>query len=252
MDKQSETVFDDRFSMVEVWADAAGEIRSNIGVLLRALLLPAFAIGLLDLLSLPAQQGGLDQTPASLRFIAALLSSILGAVLAVSCHRIVLRSAEDLGNPWGLYLDRRVGAYLFTLIVIVLMSMVVLIVLAALPMLMLQAFPVFAALLLIPASLIAAWVIGRYSLVLPARAIGEPVSLDEVWSWSRGRSVRVVLATLLPVFGASLALIPVDLLIRNGPETLAFRWLTLALVSLVIGMITAVTLSCTYRRLRPD
>lgn len=252
MDNQSETFVDDRFSMVEVWADAAGEIRSNIGVLLRALLLPACAIGVLDILSLPAQQGGLDQTPPSLGLIAALLSGIIGAVLAVSCHRIVLRSADDLGNRWGLYLDFRVVSYVVTLIVLMLLSIVVWFVVAGLPLLLLQSFPMFAALLLFPAVLIAVWIIGRYSLVLPARAIGEPVSLDQVWSWSRGRSVRVVLATLLPVVGASLALIPVDRLIASEPEMLLFRWLPLALGSLVIGMITAVTLSCTYRRLRPD
>lgn len=252
MDEESNSTADGGFRMIEVWADAATEIRTNYGVLLRAVLIPGLAIGVLDVLSVPPERGGLDQTPVGLSVVAGLLSGIVGAVLAVSCHRIVLRSAAELGNPWGLYLDRRVGDYLVALIVITLLFAVMLFALATLPMLMLQAAPVLAVPLLVPAFLIPAWIMGRYTLVLPARAIGEPASLDEVWSWSRGRSVRVVLASFLPAFAISLALIPVELLMRHGPETLAFRWLPSALMSLAIGMVGAVTLSCTYRRIRPD
>ena len=239
------------FSITAVWSDAAAEIRRNAFPLFRAVLIPAVAIAALDLVAQPIDDGGVVQVSPVVRFVAGLVSMVIGVVLAVSCHRIVLRDVRALGNRWGVYFDRRAGAYLLTLLGLVLLFVAALVCLGVLPVLASTAYPIAGFGVLTAAVVVCLYGLLRLSLVLPARAIGEAASFEAVIEWTRGRSFRVVFASAFPLFVLGLLLGPLDVLVSAGPERFAFRILPTAIAALCGGVLGAVLLSCTYRAVRP-
>lgn len=247
------------FSVVDVWSDMVSELRTNAGAILRAVLIPALIITLIDssLASNPNDQG--IEIPFTVGIVASLVSALVGVMLAVSCHRLVLQDESALGHPLGVYFDRRVGAYALTCIGIFLMTMIFGLVAIGAPTVLLESMSSAAlSLPLFVLGLLATiYLLGRLSLVLPARAIGEPMTMEQAWTLADGRSIRAVFAAFFPTFFVGIGLSLPGMVVAFGSfEGGATGSLTVvqlvwnALATFVLGILGAVGLSCTYRSLR--
>jgi hypothetical protein len=150
-----------------------------------------------------AMKGGVSQLIALLPFVVELpfLASI-----AVAWHRLILRR-ERVTQPAYLRLDKTVWLYaLYSFAFLVLMQG------PPTGFLILAPETPLTAVLWLVAIIVLALAIGllmlpRLSLVLPAVAVGERLSLGQAWRMSRGNTLRLALATCLCVLPAAFTLL---------------------------------------------
>ncbi|WP_299814703.1 hypothetical protein [uncultured Jannaschia sp.] len=118
--------------------------------------------------------------------------------IAVAWHRRVLLS-EDTGGAVPPIHGRRMLGYLGRSIMIglIVMAVIVAIMVALGAILPMVAFPL--------ALIVAIVLFYRFGLILPAGAIGKPITVGEAWAATKGQSATVVLLAFL-TFAASLLL----------------------------------------------
>lgn len=122
-------------------------------------------------------------------------------MFATACHRIVLLGDDSLTNRWGLFWSMRETRFAGWLVVLGAVSAVVTV-------------PIWATLWFLPSwaldwpltsiamfatALLTAFVDGRFSLVLPATAIGRQMALLTSWRISAGNSWSIFIALAIPI-----------------------------------------------------
>jgi hypothetical protein len=119
------------------------------------------------------------------------------ASIAVAWHRLVLRQ-ERITSPAYLRLDRAVWRYaLYSLAFFLALTVgAVLSVLMAFRLPFVGSYLVLLSIIVAPVLLVGL-VLPRLSLVLPAVALGEPLSPWQAWRITRGNTLRLALATFL-------------------------------------------------------
>lgn len=183
--------------------------------LIRALALPCVLIAAIWVLMWIVIAGARFETLRYLPVLSFLLIP-LWCLLAVSCHRVLLDDPDQPTVGDGVWLGLRQLHYLFLALVV---GIPLVVYGAALPLLVFPRFDltnpgIFAGYarealelcLLIPLQYISS----RFSLVLPAAALQEPMSLGQAWSETKGNGWRltaillaapVTLSLLYPLFG---------------------------------------------------
>jgi hypothetical protein len=234
-----------RLDILRIWREAVGELIVKARPLARALALPACGMVALEIVRL-----SVDGMPFLLLEIP---YAILFAVLAVSTHRIILLGRRSAPKSWGSSLDRNVATYLGYSIIIgcgvfflaMILALIVGLSLAPYsPDPPLLAFVIGAAFICLPGLYLST----RFSMILPAKAIGESLAWSDVVDASGRNGWRLVAAVWLPLFATALAIAPLDWLVGNlavevdAPIT--------SLLSPVFGVIGVAAVSCAFRELR--
>jgi hypothetical protein len=234
-----------RLDVLRIWREAVRELIVKVRPLARALALPACGMVALEIVRL-----NVDGMPFLLFEIP---YAVLFAVLAVSTHRIILLGRRSAPNSWASSLHRNVVAYLGYSVIIgcgifflgMILTLIVGLSLApSSPEPPLLARVIGIAFICLPALYLST----RFSMILPAKAIGEPLAWSDVVDASGRNGWRLVAAVWLPVFATALVTAPLDWLVGNlaveadGPIT--------SLLSPVFGVIGVAALSCAFRELR--
>lgn len=125
----------------------------------------------------------------------------LYVMFATACHRIVLLGDDSLTNRWGVSWSMRETRFAGWLFVLGAVSAIV-------------TFPIWTTLWFLPSwafdwpltsitmfasALVSAFVDGRFSLVLPATAIGRQMALLNSWRISAGNSWSIFIALAIPI-----------------------------------------------------
>lgn len=184
-----------------------------------------------------------------LGYVQLVVSLLLHTLFAMSCHRIILLSDEPLPRRFGIYWTMRETRFLGW---VVLVGMIY----------MLMSFPFISAatylrLYLPPDSfywhinayvpiLLATYVDGRISLVLPATAVGERSSIIESWRLTSGKGLHIAAALLVAAIASDFVGSGINRLMEDLPQVarLVSSMLTFPLVAIAVGII-----SITYREL---
>jgi hypothetical protein len=171
--------------------------------------------------------------------IAAVVAELLFlASIAVAWHRLILRQ-ERVTAPAYLRLDRTVWLYLIRSLLLALLVMVP----VAIPLALIGLSEVAAtvagdlvvvlglsllggSVVVLGQILVLLLVVPRLSLVLPALALGQPLSPREAWRASRANTLRLGLATGLCMAPAVLLLVLAALLtlLLQAPWWLGYSW----------------------------
>ena len=201
-----------------VWAtlgEAALAVTKNWEVLLKAIAVPAMMVAAVNVFFR-------QQEPSMLMFPFMLLSGAFGMMIAVSCHRFVLLGQDALPSRWGVYWTARETRFLGWSLGISMIGAGLMIVVGSVAFMVFRttggAGGAFAGLTGAELPVVALafggilgmpmmYIMARLSLVLPATAIGERPTLEEMWQLSRSNGWRMVLVMFLP----SLFLVPLSL-----------------------------------------
>ncbi|HXI04559.1 MAG TPA: hypothetical protein VNI57_15400, partial [Candidatus Saccharimonadales bacterium] len=226
----------------------AGVIAAKRAALLRALILPATALTLFELLVDFRPESillGLAVTPVDL---------IVTTVYLVSCHRIVLLGDAAIPNRWGVYFtERELRFLLWSLLLGVIMAGILLV---ALAILFFVAFtlPGFAAyqyraigVAVGAAFAVILYVDARLSLVFPVTAVGRDASLRESWRLTSGNGWR--LASILGIAAAPVFAIVAYLMLGVTPPGGFVTKLLLIFLSSMLSSIGVTALSLAYEEL---
>ena len=209
------------------------------GLLYLIYAIPALVIGLLFPQPQPGQaseaalSSAMSAAPASI--ITALLALVVYLWLAVTWHRYILLDEQPSGQlpPFN---QSRILAYAGNAILLALLQLVVMIVVGAVLSPLLFLGPAAYAIIL-PIAFISIGLIINYrlGLVLPARALGKPLTFGEAWAATKGESgtilvlaiVSAVAAVIITIPGMLLALLPGIGGILSAIWMLAIGWVTL-------------------------
>ncbi len=133
--------------------------------LLRALLLPACAYFVLELVRHSAAQQGV-------MLVAMLMQLLVHTLFAVTTHRILLLGTESV-PPWGLLgWSRRESLFLLQVVTVSL---------CLFPVILVASLPTVGVFLAVPLGF---WIVARLSLVFPAAAVDKPMTVGESWRLS--------------------------------------------------------------------
>lgn len=213
---------------------AYGKVLSNALTLVRAILIPMIALVLVGVLDEATPPGALSW------LLYWLLSLPFVTLIAVACHRVVLLGPDSLDNAWSLYWTPRETSFAVWLIYLGIFLAAATLVFGALSSMSTN--------LLITVLLTLACVTylqGRFSMVLPATALGERMRFSNSWYLTAGNGFRIMIALLIPMaifWGISTALLPI-LPLSATTILLVPLWLITFLVEIAI-------LSLTYQLLR--
>ena len=195
--------------------------------------------------------GSIDGVQA-LGYVQLVLWLLLYALFGMSCHRIILLGEGSLPSRFGIYWTLRETRFLGWVILV-----------GAIYMLMLLPFQLAAAYLgrSIPSNwplwlffswaplLLATYIDGRVSMVLPATAIEERSSIVESWRLTRGRGLHIAAALFIVAIASDLVGMGTNYLFKE--LALVGRMLSNAvnfpLIAVAVGII-----SVTYRELTEE
>ncbi len=176
---------------------------------------------------------------------------LLYALFGMSSHRIILTGGDSLPHRFGIYWTMRETRFLGWLVLVGIIHM-------------LLTFPFqYAIAYLRPyvppeyipwqiatyvPMLLATYMDGRVSMVLPATAVGERSSIVESWHWTRGRGLHIAAALLIAAVASDLLAIGTRAVLEDLPlaARLVSHVLNFPLVAVAVGII-----SVSYRELRP-
>lgn len=246
-------------------------------ILLEALVLPVNHVAVIGLFFLPLLATELalfllsvlgdiflpDSPTIFIEFIAArllghlllvLVFVVLATLAAVACHRVFLLGPESMANHELVWWSSRETRFIGWELRIAVKAVLIMIVIAVLffPVLSLMVAggaeenPIILYALGFLIGLLAAYVVGRSSLVLPATAVDERPSMGWAWSISEGNGLRLMfLLGLLPVLsGIVFELLPTyDSFVYKGFVLVASFYLVAAEIAI---------LSLSYRELVSD
>ncbi len=160
----------------------------NLRTLIRAALLPGLVLVVLQVVEdavAPGRMLGLVFWLAGLPF---------AALIAVACHRVFLLGPASLDNPWSLFWSDRESSFLTWLVILGVATYLLSLVLG---IFMLMAPNRWLGVALFLFALI--YLQGRFSMVLPATAVGERMFLSGSWYLTSGNGLRYAVALAIPV-----------------------------------------------------
>tara|TARA_R110002096_G_scaffold57426_2_gene145611 strand:- start:21807 stop:22538 length:732 start_codon:yes stop_codon:yes gene_type:complete len=175
---------------------AYAEVLKNLGVLVRAALLPALLMLILSVVTNALGSGFLSSV---VFWFVSLPSATL---IAMSCHRVVLLGPDSLNNPWSLYWTDRETEFFINLIIL---SGMMFLAKTAFGVIFLMA-PETAFGMAVPwlgialTYIVVTYVQGRFSMVLPANAVGKKMFLSASWYLTAGNGPRIAVVLLMPIF----------------------------------------------------
>lgn len=207
----------------KILAGALVTVLERRAPLARALLLPGLIYLAFEWLRMNATGNGVAAVAMGLQLMA-------HTIFAVTTHRILLLGDQSV-PLWGLRVwGRRETLFLLQVIVVSLCMM---------PLLLLAALPGIGVLLAIGAGL---WVVSRLSLVFPAAAIEEPLTIPEAWALSAPHQMPLLLTvSLFP------ALVGIPIAIAAGAIPVPFL---ASILGLLVTVFTITALSLSYSEVR--
>lgn len=191
--------------------------------LLRALLLPGIVYLAFEWLRVNAGSEGVAA-------VAMVLQLAAHTVFAVTTHRILLLGDQSV-PAWGLQVWGRRETLFLLQVLLVSFCMV--------PLLLFSALPGIGVLLAIAAGL---WVVARLSLVFPAAAIDQPLTIPQAWQMSEPHQVPLLLT--VSVFPA---LLGIAVALVSTAISLPF---VASLLGLLLTIFTITALSLSYSEVR--
>ena len=204
--------------VIETFADALHGIQRHRARIFRALVLPSVVIAGLGCVIFLVL---FDSTPGTSVFVIvplSLMQCVFWALLAVSCHRVLL---EDLDEPSfldGIWIGLRQLRYMFFAVVVAIPITAGSFVFGAfvLPRTSLDTpdyvVLLYGWLLLIPLQYLSS----RFSLTLPAAALRRRMSLAQSWAQSKGNGWRITTVLLVAPVVASLSFPALELVFGAG------------------------------------
>lgn len=175
---------------------AYAKVFRNLGVLVRAALLPALLMLILSTFRGAFGSGFLSNA------IFWFLSLPSATLIAMSCHRVVLLGPDSLNNPWSLYWTDRETEFFINLIILGSMMLLAKTVFGVIFLMAPEtAFGMAAPWLGVALTyIVVTYVQGRFSMVLPANAVGKKMYLSASWYLTAGNGPRIAIVLLLPLF----------------------------------------------------
>lgn len=196
---------------------ALGYVSTYRNTLVKVLAIPFLLYLLIDIAELYVQ--------GNLSFVLLSIASVaVNTIMAVSTHRVILIGPEDVTPMSAFNWSNRETRFVAYGILMGVMLVVVM-----LPLLLIPQVGGFIALPIV------AWLVARLSLIFPAIAVDENVSLSKAWELSREHQLLMVLVVVvIPVLfylpAMLIAQIPYSSVIVSLVSTLALV-LTIALLS---------------------
>jgi len=160
----------------------------NLGTLTRASFLPMLVLISLVGLEVATEPGIL----LSLLFWLAGLP--FAALIAVACHRVVLLGPDSLDSPWSMFWSNRESSFFVWLIILGITLYIAGLVIGT--VFLMAPDGVIRFVLTVFAI---TYIEGRFSMVLPATAIGNRMFLSNSWYLTAGNGPRIAIALLLPL-----------------------------------------------------
>jgi hypothetical protein len=235
---------------VRILRGAVVEVVGKWRPLLRALILPAVLMTATSLAALYAMvwyfdMGGSMKRLAVLGYTQFVIWLLLYVLFGMSCHRIILLGEGSLPSRFGIYWTMRETRFMGWVILVGTISMLVV-------------YPFqFATLYLPPYSIhwsitwyvplvLATYIDGRISMVLPATAVGERSSIVESWRLTRGKGLHIMAALFIAALATDLVGMGIKTIFDGVPivSQVVSRAINFPLVAVAVGII-----SVTYREL---
>lgn len=174
---------------------AYSKVFQNFGALSRATVLPVLVLLVFATVRETAPSGAL----VSLIFWSLNLPFV--ALIAVACHRVVLLGADSLNNPWSIYWTARETSFLVWLLILGIFLFVAAKILSV--VFLMSPSTVFGFrtpwLGLIFTYIAVTYLGGRFSMVLPATALGKRMIMSNSWYLTAGNGPTITVALLLPL-----------------------------------------------------
>jgi hypothetical protein len=235
---------------VRILRGAVFEVVTRWRPLLRALIVPAVLMMGTNYATQYLMQwhfstrGSLEELKV-LGYIQFVVWLLLYSIFAMSCHRVILLGEASLPSRFGIYWTMRETRFLGWVILVgtIYMLMTFPFQVAALyvqpefnPRLITWYVPV----------LLATYIDGRISMVLPATAVGERSSIIESWRLTRGKGLHIMAALFIAGFVSDLVAQATRNVLDDLPLTarLVSNAINFPLVAIAVGII-----SVTYRDL---
>ena len=248
-------------------------VRQSKRPLAQAVLIPSLVLALMTFTSwelhrrnVAAFQGG-ESTLGEVGYHSLLISvasyligGLVGAVLAVSCHRIILMEANSLPNRWGVFWSKRELRFFGWVFLLGIPSGLATMVwgfmwvfispgwwsTSGVAKLVLETFY---------SAGVVALVIASVGLVLPAAALDERPSLKAAWKLARGNVLRLAVVLVIPLLLVGVLFDILNWTLRDilaiTPLSSIFPFMSLFLVFIgsLLGVIEIAALSVSYRTL---
>ncbi len=193
-----------------------------------------------------------------------LIGGLVGAVLAVSCHRIILIGTNSLSNRWGVFWSKRELRFFGWVFLLGIPSGLAIVVWVVAKGFYLTRFIVstsgaakLAATVLetFYSAGVVALVIASVGLVLPATALGERPSLKAAWKLARGNVLRLAAVLVIPLLLVGVLFDMLNWTLRDilsiTPRSPIYPFIALFLgfIGSLLGVIEIAALSVSYRTL---
>ena len=238
---------------VRILRGAVVEVVGKWRPLLRALIVPAVLMTATNFATQYAMTWhyntfGSTERLAVLGYIQFVVWLLLYVLFGMSCHRIILLGEGSLPNRFGIYWTMRETRFMGWVMLVGLIYMLLM-------------FPFQLATVYLPPHsvhwsvawylplLLATYVDGRVSMVLPATAVGERSSIGESWRLTRSKGLHIMAALVIVAVATDLVAMGTRYLLQHLEQTalLASRVISFPLVAVAVGI-----LSVTYRELKRE
>lgn len=185
--------------------DAASEIYRNRVVLLLAVILPILCSSALRMVCFAYVCSAENDSSLTTVYLFSLARLPFYVMFATVCHRIVLLGDTSLASRWGLFWsirETRFVGWLFVLGVIVLaVSLPILFLTPQLPFWALEWLVMSSpfSITFYTCVLASTYIDGRFGLVLPATAVGNPMNPLRSWRFTAGNGRSIFVALMIPI-----------------------------------------------------
>ena len=223
---------------------AYSKVLSNSVTLIRATFLPMLALIIIGVIH--------DATPTSwvLSLVFWVMSLPFTALIAIACHRVILLGPGSLDNPWSMYWTKRESSFVVWLVIFAVFLTLAwwvfgVVFLMAPDSAFGYATPWLGTFL---TAVTVTYLDGRFSMVLPAAAVGKQMFFSNSWYLTGGNGLRITVVLILPlaIFWGGFAM--AERTFADDPSV------TLITAAAIIGLITfaveVAVLSLSYKFLR--
>jgi hypothetical protein len=236
--------------VVRILRAAVVEVVARWRPLLRALLLPAV---LMTATSLATQylmrwyyttHGAMEPT-VWLGYIQAFVWLVLYVLFGMSCHRVILLGEGSLPSRFGIYWTMRETRFLGWVVLLGAVHMLLTFPFQVAALYWQPEFNPWLITWYVPL-LLATYIDGRISMVLPATAAEEPSSIVKSWQLTRGKGLHIMAALFIAALASDVVAQVTRNVLEDLPQTarLVSSAINFPLVAVAVGI-----LSVTYREL---